>query len=83
MAFSQSLPLLERCCMGAVSQIKDLDSTSSPSPTIIPNFSLNHLSSLKYGRPSASGGWFSRFLRREMIISTTMVTTYGSILNSS
>ena len=31
-------------------------------------------SSRKYGRPKLAGGWFSRFFRREMRISTAMVT---------
>ena len=38
-----------------------------------------YLSSLKYDRPKLAGGRFSLFLRRLIVISTRIVTRYGSI----
>ena len=37
-------------------------------------------SSLKYGRPSAAGGWFSFLFSMLMMMSTAIVTRYGNIL---
>ena len=37
-------------------------------------------SSLKYGRPSAAGGWFSFLFNILIIMSTAIVTRYGNIL---
>ena len=44
---------------------------------------LSYLSSRKYESPRLCGGWFSLFLRMLVMISTMIVTTYGSILYSS
>ena len=41
----------------------------------------NYRSSLKYDSPKEAGGRCSRFLRRLTVMSTTTVTTYGSISN--
>ena len=40
-------------------------------------------SSLKYGNPSAAGGWCSFFFRKLVNTSTMIVTTYGNALNTS
>lgn len=47
---------------------------------LYPNALLPYRSSLKYGRPSAAGGWFSLLFFMLMTISTRMVTTKGAIL---
>ncbi len=43
----------------------------------------DYLSSRKYGRPNAAGGWFSRFLLILDTIRTITVTTYGNSLRRS
>ena len=40
-------------------------------------------SSLKYGNPSAAGGWCSFFFRKLLNTSTMILTTYGNALNTS
>ena len=46
-------------------------------------YKFAYRSSRKYGTPRDWGGWSSFFLRMETMSRTRIVTTYGSILNSS